>query len=117
MTLTEFSTFLVDLPELAPEEAAALPALVKAAIVARRAGVVPTLEQLAVSSLELEAWVEAGRLFEVEQAQRVGLAGAGARGRALVNAEVDGGDAADELLVHQAAEAFAAADAAGARRG
>lgn len=113
MTLAEFALVIAgheDVPEGDREKL--LPQLARLALLARRAGVRPTLEQLAASQLEFEAWSEAGHRFEIETAQRAGLAAQGARGRALVQAELDGGDTADELLVHQAAEELAARDAA-----
>lgn len=107
MTLLELAAAIDDMPELGELERAALPTVTRVALEARRAGYRPTLEDLARSRLELEAWVTAGRQLEVERAQRLGLALQGERGVALAGADVDDGQAADELLVEQAAEALA----------
>lgn len=67
LTLTDLALAIAGHADLTEKEREVLPGLIGAALLARRAGVVPTLEQLAVSALELEAWVAAGRLFEVER--------------------------------------------------
>lgn len=69
MTLAEYALWrlqaaqaqVVVPPEIVPE-------LVAAALAARRAGVVPTLEQLTESVAEEQAWLEAGRIYAEEQA-------------------------------------------------
>lgn len=107
MTLLEFATAIADFPELTELEQRLLPQLVDVALAARRAGVRPRLERLAVSRLELEAWAAAGVRYDVELAQRHGLAAQGPRGIALAQVELDGGDAADEQLLDAAAAALA----------
>lgn len=107
MTLLELADRIAEAEELGEIERNLLPALTRIALDALRAGYRPTLEDLGSSRLELEAWVTAGRELEVERAQRLALAVQGDRGAALAQADVDGGQAADELLMEQAAEALA----------
>lgn len=107
MTLVELATAINDMPELEDLERQALPVLVSLAVGALRVGLRPTFEDLASSRLEYEAWMAAGVQLEVERAQRRALADQGPHGAALAQADVDGGEAADELLVESAAETLA----------
>lgn len=106
MTLTELAEAILAERELGAPDATLLPALAELALVARRAGVHPTLEDL-VDPLERKAWAAAGDRFEVTRAQRIGQAATGPRGVLLVEAELDQGDAHDEAVIATACESLA----------
>lgn len=102
--------------ELDERAAALLPALTTAALIARRAGVRPTLRDLTRSTVEREAWIAAGVRYDLEQAvdlaQRVAIGIRAPLGPALVQADLDGGDAHDRALTETAARLIAAREAA-----
>ena len=111
MTLADFAQVLVqdtaNDPGPNPDAEALDATLQEAALMARRCGVVPTLNDLANATMR-RAWLAAAEVFDVEQATRIGLATQGLEGLARVLSEVDGGDALSNLLAKEHATRVAA---------
>lgn len=87
--------------ELTPaQEGELLAVLIRGAELARWAGVVPDWGE--ASELERVAWSTAGRRVELQKAKWIGQAAQGPRAAAAVAAELDEGEAHDELLLLEA---------------
>lgn len=106
MTLIELAESLLKDPEQTASESV-LRELVQLALVARRAGVAPTLADL-TSPTEREAWVRAGEELEVERARRIGLAVQGELGLAASSSDLDGGVEVVSVVTQKVCAAVAA---------